>query len=61
MSDSPKECPTCQSTSNVIRIVYGRPGPALVEQANQGSVRLGGCCIPEDVKHFHCKKCLKDF
>ena len=51
------ECTNCKSKINVIRIVYGRPGPLLAEQAQQGLVKLGGCCVSEDMKHFHCKSC----
>ena len=65
MSDQEKqsipECATCKSANNVIRIVYGRPGAQLAEQAQQGHVKLGGCCVSDDMKHFHCKSCDIDF
>ena len=53
-------CPNCKSDSEVVKIVFGRPGPDLLEQANQGKVHLGGCC-PDPLKEFHCKKCDKSF
>jgi ribosomal protein L37AE/L43A len=52
-------CPDCGAITEVIRIVYGRPGPDLQKQAKEGLVHLGGCC-PEDFRWF-CKKCDKKF
>jgi len=54
-----KTCPQCRSNQQVIRIVYGRPGPGLQEEAEKGTVMLGGC-TPKDEKSF-CKNCQTKF
>ena len=37
-------CPSCNTSENVIKIVYGYPKPSLMEDSNKGNVKLGGCC-----------------
>jgi hypothetical protein len=39
--DAPSRCPRCGS-EEVIRILYGAPGPDLLEDARSGRVALGG-------------------
>jgi hypothetical protein len=51
-------CRQCGSNS-VVPIVYGRPGPELVKQAQEGQVKLAGCA-PRAEK-WHCKACKADF
>lgn len=36
-------CPDCGS--KMVRIVYGYPGPGLIERSMRGEVALGGCCV----------------
>ena len=55
-----KNCPKCGS-DNIIKIVYGKPGPKLIEQSEQGKVKLGGCCISSNSPHWFCKQCNKKF
>ena len=50
------KCPKCDSSESVIKIIYGKPCPALQEEATKGLVYLGGCC-PKPGINFHCKKC----
>jgi hypothetical protein len=40
-------CPTCGEAA--VPIVYGLPGPELVEEAERGEVVLGGCTVIVDV------------
>jgi DNA-directed RNA polymerase subunit RPC12/RpoP len=56
----PDECPSCGSRK-VVRIVYGMPGPDLVEAYERGEVELGGCVIGENDPEWHCKKCGHDW
>ena len=43
MSGRKRKCPECGG--KVVRIVYGMPGPGLMQDADDGKVLLGGCCI----------------
>ena len=43
-----RECPHCKSI-NVVNIMYGYPGPELMEDSALRKVELGGCVIEEDV------------
>ena len=36
-------CPHCHSNQNVIPILYGRPAPQAIEQADKGLIKLSGC------------------
>ena len=59
MSDSTlPTCSDCKVNTNVIRIVYGKPGQKLMDDAKNGLVKLGGCC-PQEFKWF-CKTCQKN-
>ena len=40
-----KKCPKCHKNDQVIRIVYGEPMEEVMEMAEKGLCRLGGCCI----------------
>ena len=40
----PKTCPSCHQRT-LVELVFGMPGPELVEVAEQGDLVLGGCCI----------------
>ena len=53
-------CSKCNSSENVIKIIYGKPCAALQEEATKGLVYLGGCC-PKPGKNFHCKNCNDSF
>lgn len=56
-----KKCPVCKSSEHVIPIVYGKPGKELMEKAERGEVKLGGCVIGENSPHHYCKKDNKEF
>ena len=48
----PPPCPVCGRTA--IPIAYGLPGPGLMELAERGVVRLGGCVIEENQPTHEC-------
>ena len=56
----PSKCPACASDKAVVEIIYGRPSKELFDRAQEGKVKLGGCCPTEFLKN-HCKDCDKDF
>lgn len=53
------ECPKCKSNAAVIPIIFGRPSGQLIEQAQQGKVKLSGCMPGSESNH--CKTCKFDF
>ena len=55
-----KQCPKCGS-KNAIPIVYGLPALELLEKAEAGKVKLGGCCIEESSPEFFCKDCNSEW
>jgi hypothetical protein len=55
-----KICPQCGS-KNALKIIYGYPSHELFEEAEQGKVMLGGCCISEDSPEFACRDCNKQW
>jgi len=57
-------CPKCESSEDVVAIVFGYPSPGLMEKSQRGEVVLGGCCPPrpdQKTKNVHCKKCKENF
>ncbi len=57
----PPICPECDAGKNVIPIVYGKPGRELMERAERGEVKLGGCCVTDESPRYHCPDCDLDF
>lgn len=57
-SDETPSCPECGS-SDVVEIVYGYPGPEMVEASLNGEVELGGCCL-SDIQ-WRCRACEHAF
>ncbi len=49
-------CPKCGSP-DVIPIMYGLPSEEAAEEARQGKIALGGCCISDDSPRWHCRDC----
>ena len=45
----------------LIKIVYGKPSPKLMQLAEEGKVHLGGCMLGEDAPRAYCVKCQKSF
>jgi hypothetical protein len=54
------KCPKCRS-NNTIPIVYGMPGPELVEAAERGEVALAGCIVSHFDPSWTCKACGNQF
>lgn len=55
-----KACPKCGSM-DVVPILYGYPGPEMMEMANKGKIELGGCCVSNDDPQTLCKVCGTEF
>ncbi len=53
-------CPGCGSR-NVIPIVYGLPGPELLDEAERGEVKLGGCGVADGLPTCLCPSCGKEW
>ncbi len=54
----PQEIRTCRSCGEAgLPIVYGLPGPGLVEACERGEVLLGGCCLTESDPAWTCPSC----
>ena len=56
-----KKCPKCLKKDQVVKIIYGYPGPELGEAERRGKIMLGGCVIEEDHPEYYCKKCHRGF
>ena len=52
-------CIKCNNPQNVIPIVYGRPAPQAIEDAQNGKIKLSGCGMAPET--HHCKTCNFDF
>jgi hypothetical protein len=50
-------CPQCGSRNTVL-IVYGYPGPELLEKSLVGEVELGGCMVMPNQPNRSCRNCL---
>ncbi len=53
-------CPKCGS-SNSIKIVYGLPIYEAGLKAQEGKIKLGGCCITGDNPEYFCKDCKNEW
>jgi hypothetical protein len=40
-----------------MHLVYGYPGPPLVDGHRRGEVLLGGCCVSDDDPEYGCRTC----
>lgn len=56
VSANTSNCPKCQSRQ-IVEIVYGFPAPELVERAERGEVKLGGCLIEPGQPDWGCREC----
>ena len=52
-----KVCPRCGESVKPVPIVYGYPGPEMVEQAERGEIRLGGCVVGEESPDYASPVC----
>lgn len=55
-----KFCPVCDKNDQVIKIIYGYPGPDLLQNANEGKVKLGGCIMNDNFR-WYCKRDKHEF
>ena len=53
---SPPKCPSCGSNA-VVPIIYGLPGPELMEDAKSGKIEIGGCIVMSSNPTRKCKSC----
>ena len=53
-------CPRCGSL-DVVPILYGYPGPGMMDMAEQGKIALGGCCVTARDPRKHCRVCGEEF
>ncbi len=51
-----QRCPVCRSRRGV-PIVFGLPGPELLEASREGRIHLGGCVVYRENQQWHCQKC----
>ncbi len=49
-------CPECGS-GNVAPIIYGKPAQELVDKAERGEVKLGGCVVSRESPYNYCRDC----
>lgn len=54
-----KYCPRCGN--ELLPIVYGMPGPEMLEKAERGEIYLGGCVITPDDPKYYCDACDREF
>lgn len=38
-------CPKCQTNEFSIPVIYGKPGKEMIRLAEEGKVKLMGCCL----------------
>ena len=55
MAGRKRKCPACGG--KVVPIVYGMPGERLMQDADDGKVILGGCCILDFSPDRGCLDC----
>ena len=51
----PVKCRHCGG--KVVPVMYGDPGPEMMEAADRGEIVLGGCCISADGPDYQCPVC----
>ena len=57
-------CPKCGKPDKVVPIVFGLPTPDLCQQADEGKIAMGGCCMPMDgdpPRDYKCRDCNEEF
>lgn len=55
-----KKCPKCGSL-NTIKILYGMPTQETFLMAEDGKVKLGGCCVTDMDSEYYCKDCENEW
>ena len=56
-SAEPRLCPRCGESVKPVPIVYGLPGPEMIEQAERRQIRLGGCVVGDESPDYACPAC----
>jgi hypothetical protein len=51
-----RPCPRCGQPTG-IPIVYGYPGPEMLEASEAGQIELGGCICTFDQPQWACRAC----
>lgn len=51
-----KKCPQCGAL-HVINVPYGLPTHEALLKAEEGEIKLGGCCVTGSDPGYHCKNC----
>ena len=57
MTEGHPTCPECGG--KFLPIIYGYPGPKMIEAAEKGEVLLGGCVVEEANPNWRCTDCGK--
>ncbi len=57
----PPLCPNCNSTDDVVVILYGRPTPEMLQKADEEKIALGGSVKNDNSPDWVCKKCGAKF
>lgn len=60
MTNKRRKCPQCQS-KKVVPIIYGMPTQETFEEAEEGKLIIGGCCLSDDSPEWHCNDCQHEF
>jgi hypothetical protein len=55
-----KKCPKCSSLKS-IKILYGMPTHEAFLLAEEGKIKLGGCCITDSDPEYYCKDCENEW
>jgi hypothetical protein len=54
-NEKAEKCPGCGRTG--VMVVYGMPGPDLLDAAERGGVSIGGCVITGNDPDQQCQSC----
>ena len=57
-----KECPYCKKKA-LLEVVFGLPSQQCLNAADNGLIKLKGCCLPEDYEineYWYCRICNKE-
>jgi len=55
-----RKCPKCGS-SNTVKILYGYPTEEAFLLAEEGKIKLGGCCVFSENPEYYCKDCEQEW
>jgi transcription elongation factor Elf1 len=62
VNEKPITCPVCGS-NKIASYLYGLPffSEKLKKELNEGTIKLGGCCVSDDDPFCACLECHTDF